>query len=399
MGKKSKNPNKTSTSNLVENDLLQELQSNITSLSMQDAINAVNIAKETINKLKISQQAALDDVLKASKSLNNAKDKQKNAEVNNNKTSKSSYDINNYGNEDYWEDRYSSKSTNKDGHDTYEWYVSFNELKDKLFKDIFISGFLPSNKNDKEFNNKILVTGCGNSTICEDLVNVGFNNVYGMDYSESVINNMINRIKDNNNLLKCCHYFQADCLNMKSEKSGSYNTIFDKGTLDAITSNDSGDSSENNDKGILNAAAYMREVWRLLPVGGKFLIVTTMPNDIFDTIAIEPIGGYVCSNWNNNKECKKIKMTTTAGGEIYYYSIMKISTANLASEYKANKNKPKSNSNQDIMSGIQAILLEAAEAKKQMDEALKQVEKSQLKADAAMRSMNETEAYRKVLGN
>jgi SAM-dependent methyltransferase len=396
MGKKSKNPSKTSSpkENLTDNDLLQELQTNINTLSIQDAINAVNNAKETINKLKETQQAAADAVLNATKSYNNAKDKQKKAEVNNNK---STSNINNYGNEGYWEDRYSTKSTNKDGNDIYEWYMSFNELKDKLYKDIFISGLLPSNKNNIEFKNKILVTGCGNSTICEDLVNVGFDNVYGMDYSESVINNMKNRIKDNNNLLKCCNYFQADALNMKSEKTGSYNTIFDKGTLDAITSNDSGESGDNNDKGVLNAASYMREVWRLLTLGGKFIIVTTMPNDIFDTIAIEPIGGYVCSNWKDNNECKKIEMTTTAGGEIYYYAIMKVGTANLASEYKANKNK--SNSNQDIMSGIQALLLEAADAKKQMDDALIEVGNSKLKAATAMKAMDETKAYKKVLGD
>lgn len=164
--------------------------------------------------------------------------------------------------------------------DVYEWYVSFSDVEAVFQEDV--------KQTQAKDNSLILVSGCGNSTLCEDISDkgklsgvpiwhefvwgfklnshwvfstAGFKNVHGMDYSPSVIKNMQERSKD----LKLSHirYFQvislksiravcvhlkfspisplrcdmqADARYMPDIATGTYDVLFDKGTLDAIAS-------------------------------------------------------------------------------------------------------------------------------------------------------------------
>ena len=49
----------------------------------------------------------------------------------------------------------------------YEWYLSFDEYSALLLPE------LKSYEDCEYDNNGVLVTGCGNSTLCEDLYNRG----------------------------------------------------------------------------------------------------------------------------------------------------------------------------------------------------------------------------------
>ena len=83
----------------------------------------------------------------------------------------------NYGQKEFWEKRYNKEGNIKESKDKehnensdvntplYEWYLSFDE---------FSSLLLPELSQIGEFeDSKILVSGCGNSSLCEDLQNSG----------------------------------------------------------------------------------------------------------------------------------------------------------------------------------------------------------------------------------
>lgn len=69
----------------------------------------------------------------------------------------------NYSDEAYWENRYKESKNPKQ--DVYEWYVSFDQIEATFKEDIA--------NMSAGLNSLILVSGCGNSTLCEDFVNKG----------------------------------------------------------------------------------------------------------------------------------------------------------------------------------------------------------------------------------
>lgn len=83
----------------------------------------------------------------------------------------------NYGAKEFWDQRYhnSNEEVSTDGQKNdgeedetnrlYEWYLSYDEFKDILLPELARIGDFDSNK--------ILVSGCGNSTLCEDIYNSG----------------------------------------------------------------------------------------------------------------------------------------------------------------------------------------------------------------------------------
>ena len=69
--------------------------------------------------------------------------------------------IEQYGDKHYWESRYAQTSNSADS--IYEWYLSFTELQPYLVPELTRLGM----------SSPLLVTGCGNSTLCEDLLQCG----------------------------------------------------------------------------------------------------------------------------------------------------------------------------------------------------------------------------------
>ena len=81
--------------------------------------------------------------------------------------------------------------------------------------------------------------------------------------------------------------------------------------------------------GASDASAYFRESLRILRVGGVFAVITTMPPSIFRTIVIDPLDDgdqnvpNVLTDW---KTCKKKKIRTNEGGNVYFYPVRKTSS-------------------------------------------------------------------------
>ena len=75
----------------------------------------------------------------------------------------------NYGDQKYWEDRYKSQKGT-----CFDWLEDYNQLKEVL--NLYLKP-----------TDKILVIGCGNAKISEEMYDAGFKNQWNIDISHTVI--------------------------------------------------------------------------------------------------------------------------------------------------------------------------------------------------------------------
>ena len=77
----------------------------------------------------------------------------------------------NYGSASYWEKRYAKMK------EPFDWLEDYQGIKD------VIEGLVDRNA-------KILMLGCGNANISQDMYDDGFTNIHNIDISEVVIEQM-----------------------------------------------------------------------------------------------------------------------------------------------------------------------------------------------------------------
>ncbi|KAL1022484.1 hypothetical protein UPYG_G00028340 [Umbra pygmaea] len=143
---------------------------------------------------------------------------------------------------EYWE-----RFFKKRGEKAFEWYGDYNKLCGVLHKYI-------------KPRDKVLVVGCGNSELSEQLFDVGYRNLTNIDISETVINNMNQKnAKQRPDLT-----FQTVDATQTPYEDGSFQAALDKGTLDAMASQEEGALAER----------MLTEVGRVLGVGGRYVCVT-----------------------------------------------------------------------------------------------------------------------------
>ena len=398
---------------------LQALQSTISSMSLDEALKAVEEAKKQIDALRDQQLRAADEVSEATKKVVAAKGAPSPPPPMPTPTPQHvpASSSSSYGSKGYWDERYGDRSDERAAA-VYEWYLAFGDFSALLLPELRRPDALPT-----------LVTGCGNSTLCEDLRRAGVQNVHGTDYSAAALEAMVRRAAELG--LGDIRYFEADCRDMPAVAAGTYGNVVDKGTLDAIASGGAADEDDvpaaagsgvhssgiGSDGGGGQAAAvpgstdallYMIETWRVLPVGGLFAVVTTMPPAVFRAIALDPLpgGAAASTDW---RDCKKKKIRTNEGGFVYFYPLRK--TANLprdaaARVRRASGGPPGSGVESTaaavappdraaVLSGIQALLEEAKKAKEEMERAQREVAGLQAGRAAAEESLSEAEARRR----
>ena len=79
-----------------------------------------------------------------------------------------------YGTKDFWENRY------KENQKTYfDWYAEYPELKETLEGQYCI-----------EKSNSVLMLGCGNSKLSDQMYEAGYQDILNIDISPSVIEQM-----------------------------------------------------------------------------------------------------------------------------------------------------------------------------------------------------------------
>ncbi|KAM6963220.1 eEF1A lysine and N-terminal methyltransferase [Aplochiton taeniatus] len=155
---------------------------------------------------------------------------------------------------EYWE-----RFFRKRGEKAFEWYGDYTKLCGVLHKYI-------------KPRDKVLVVGCGNSELSEQLYDVGYKHLTNIDISETVVNNMNQRNAERRPELT----FQQMDATQTPYEDGSYQATLDKGTLDAMASEEGG----------ALARGMLTEVGRVLAIGGRYVCVTLAQESVI-RLAVE----------------------------------------------------------------------------------------------------------------
>ena len=150
----------------------------------------------------------------------------------------------NYGDITYWEQRYKDSE-----YTTFDWLENYSTLKE-----IIISLNIPKETG------KILNLGCGNSEFSENMYDDGYHNIKNIDISQNVIKLMTERSKDRPEMT----YEVMDVRDIKYE-SNFFDLAIDKSTIDALLC---------GDDAFINVAKMIKEVQRVLKVGGYYMIIS-----------------------------------------------------------------------------------------------------------------------------
>ncbi len=150
----------------------------------------------------------------------------------------------NYGDIKYWEQRY--KDTE---YTTFDWLENYQTLKEIIYS-----------LNISKKAGKILNLGCGNSEFSENMYDDGFHNIKNIDISKNVIKLMSERNKDRTEMT----YEVMDVRDIKYE-SNYFDLAIDKSTIDALLC---------GDEAFINVAKMIKEVQRVLKVGGYYMIIS-----------------------------------------------------------------------------------------------------------------------------
>ena len=151
-----------------------------------------------------------------------------------------------YGEKEYWNSRYE-----KTPKDTFEWFQPWPQIRQYV---------------SKYFTNKgqVLNIGCGNSNMTSDLLADGFKNIAAIDYSQTVITQMKQRIGSSSDQSSRIEFITMDATAM-SFSNNYFDYVFDKGTIDTLLCCDNGGKVVN---------AVMKEIARVLTPGGLFICVS-----------------------------------------------------------------------------------------------------------------------------
>lgn len=129
----------------------------------------------------------------------------------------------------------------------FEWYYPFQQFADMLNERVAKSA-------------RIMDAGCGNSELIQNLVDDGFEEVVGVDFSRVAIDQLKKRCEDYPEI-------ELMCLNMQDTNlpENSFDCIIDKGLLDSLVC---------NVQSVTAVANYMAEVERILVEDGIFICIS-----------------------------------------------------------------------------------------------------------------------------
>jgi len=146
-----------------------------------------------------------------------------------------------YGKTSYWDERYTK---DPEPFDWYQRYSGIQELVQKYIK-----------KDDA-----ILMAGCGNSRLSEDMFEDGYANISNIDISRVVIDQMSDKYKDKPALT----YQQMNVCSLEFPDE-SFDAVIAKGVMDAILCGEGSTA---------NVAKMCMEVSRVLKPAGVFFVVS-----------------------------------------------------------------------------------------------------------------------------
>lgn len=118
--------------------------------------------------------------------------------------------------QEYWDKRYAAEKPDED----FDWFKTYEELK-PMFDELI---------GDRRA--RILMLGCGNSTLTADMVADGYERITNLDYSSVVIDKMRARYPEQD-----WRVIDVRRLNAHADSlggTGTWDVIIDKGTMDAL---------------------------------------------------------------------------------------------------------------------------------------------------------------------
>ncbi|KAI3794952.1 hypothetical protein L1987_37593 [Smallanthus sonchifolius] len=158
-----------------------------------------------------------------------------------------------------WDKFFSIRGTD----DSFEWYAEWPQLRDLLLTQLSSPSEInrESSVNPPESDAQILVPGCGNSRLSEQLYDAGFRCITNIDFSKVVIGDMLKRNVRSRPIMR---WRVMDMTSMQFADN-SFDIVLDKGGLDALMEPELGPTL---------GTQYVSEVKRVMKEGGKFICLT-----------------------------------------------------------------------------------------------------------------------------
>jgi SAM-dependent methyltransferase len=164
--------------------------------------------------------------------------------------------LNDFRSRNYWDEFFRQRGLTN----SFEWYGEYTDLCGILHK------YSRSQHN-------VLVTGCGNSRLSEDLYDIGYHSITNIDISDVVIKQMTDRNEEKRPNLT---FAKMDVLKMELPDA-SYDVVIDKGTLDSLCSDESEEVASN-------VTAMFNEIGRVLKAGGRYVCISLCQEHILKQI-------------------------------------------------------------------------------------------------------------------
>ncbi|GBE89613.1 S-adenosyl-L-methionine-dependent methyltransferase [Sparassis latifolia] len=159
-----------------------------------------------------------------------------------------------YGSKEYWDQRYSQESDDA----SFDWFKSYDDVAD------IMRSIIP-NKDAR-----ILMLGCGNSKLSEEMYDDGYKNIVNTDYSGILIEKMRQRHEQARPEME---WHEMDIRDIVFD-ADSFDVAIDKGTMDAMMTT-KGDVWDPPQEVIDNCSREVNEVLRVLrKSGGVFIYIT-----------------------------------------------------------------------------------------------------------------------------
>ncbi|KAJ0988886.1 hypothetical protein J5N97_007242 [Dioscorea zingiberensis] len=146
--------------------------------------------------------------------------------------------------------------------DYFEWYADWRCIHSPLLSVL-------SGAGGKDL--QILVPGCGNSSVSEKLYDAGYRQITNIDFSKVVVSDMLRRnIRSRPEM----RWRVMDMTEMQFA-DGFFDIVLDKGGLDALMEPEIGSKL---------GSKYLKEVKRVLKLGGKYLCLTLAESHVVGLI-------------------------------------------------------------------------------------------------------------------
>lgn len=136
----------------------------------------------------------------------------------------------------------------------FDWFKKYADLEATF------NALIPSKSS------QILMLGCGNSTLSEDMFDAGYTHILNVDFSQTVIQKMRARRPE-------MKWEVMNVQQMDGVLSESVDVAIDKGTMDALMC-EKGDVWDPPQSVVEDVKKEVDEVERVLKKGGKFIYIT-----------------------------------------------------------------------------------------------------------------------------